>query len=414
MPYDNQGRWYLSQEANDVLAKSDRDETGLIAAFIKSGDLEEGDFLRDLWQHGKDEWETTDWESDDELTLRGWAKRYDVLKEYQKHHGTKIPGDIDNRNAFGMAMERESRGNDLDFEGDSNLGIMTKLMGGKDYEIDYAHYNSNLAYRSTVAHMRKEFPDMRADFTSVSQIRNAQKILRKDGYVVDEEWTKQNAMPYTNGEIEALEDFKKHNITRHFDKDYNITTYLDPQDSRALSVKLYDARAAGNYTRMEEPAAPEWLNIVGGTAPQEEYDSEGQRIIAEGDVRSLYQRYLGRDYNKVVDKNIDPNDPTHDPDAIGKDEIAHWEAAALHNNWTYDDVVQQLKTSAEGLSNKDRGRVFYNPNQGKEAQIKSKLVAEPAAITPPSLTIRKLKGGVQKPSNLDGFNVKKPVTGAAL
>ena len=415
MPYDNQGRWYLSQEANDVLASRRNDETALIAAFIKSGDLEEGEFLSDLWQHGHDEWEATDWESDS--SLQGGTpnfRRYDVLKEYQKKYGTSIPGDIDERNAFGMAMERESKGNDLDFERESSLGIMTQLMGNKDYEVDYAHYNSNLAYRSTVAHMRKEFPDMRADFTSVSQIRKAQAILRGDGYDFDKEWTKQNAMPYTNGEIEALEDFKKHNLTRHFDKEYNITTYLDPKDSRALSIKLYDARAAGNYTRMEEPASPEWLNIVGGTAPQEEYDSEGQRIIAEGDVRALYQRYLGRDYNKVVDKNIDPNDPAHDPDAIGKDEIAHWEAVALQNDWTYDDVVQQIKTSAEGLKNTDKGRIFYNPNQGKEAQIKSKLVAEPAAITPPSLTIRKLKGGVQKPSNLDGFNVKKPVTGAAL
>ena len=121
--------------------------------------------------------------------------------------------------------------------------------------------------------------------------------------------------------------------------------------------------------------------------------------------------------NKVVDKNIDPSDPTHDPDAIGKDEIAHWEAAAIHNDWTYDDVVQELKTSAEGLQNKDRGRIFYNPNFDKEAKISAKLVDDPTetnAITPPSLTIRKLKGGVQKPSNLDGFNVKKPVTGAAL
>ena len=74
-------------------------------------------------------------------------------------------------------------------------------------------------------------------------------------------------------------------------------------------------------------------------------------------------------------------------------------------------MVQKLSTSAEGLKNIDRCRIFYNPNQGKEAQIKSKLVSEPAAITPPSLTIRKLKGGVQKPSNLDGFNVKTPVSG---
>ena len=427
MPYDNQGRWYLSQEANDVLASTRNDEKALIAAFIKSGDLEEGEFLSDLWQHGDDAWEATDWESDS--SLQGGTpnfRRYDVLKEYQKKYGTSIPSDIDSRNAFGMGLERESKGNDLKFKNVNSLGIMTMLMGGKDYEVDYAHYNKNLYYRAAIAEMKSDFPDMRADFTSVTQIRKAQAILRKDGFVPDIEWARQHATPYTNGEIEALEDFKKHNLTRHFDKEYKITTYLDPKDSRALSLKLYDARAAGNYTRMEEPAAPEWLNIVGGTAPKEEYDSEGQRIIAEGDIRSLYQRYLGRDYNKLVDTNVDPNDPSKaiDEDAIGKDEIAYWEASALQNNWTYDKIVEMLRTSTEGLQNKDRGRVFYNPNQGKEAAIRAKLVDDPTetnAITPPSLTIRKLKGDVQKPSkqaghssNLDGFNVKKPVTGEAL
>lgn len=402
MPYDDQGRWYLSQEANDVLAKSDRDEKGLIDAFVKSGDLESGEFLRDLWQHGDNEWETTDWESDDELSLRGWAKRYDVLKEYQKHYGTRIPGDIDERNAFGMAMERESRGNDLDFEGNSDLGIMSMMMGGKDYEIDYAHYNSNIAYRSTIAHMRSEFPDMRADFTSVKQIRKAQSILRGEGYVVDEEWTKQNAMPYTNGEIEALEDFRKHNVTRHFDKEYGITTNLNPQDSRSLSVKLYEARKAGNYTRMEEPAKPQWLNIIAGTAPKEEYNSEGERIVTGDDVKQIYQRYWGRDYNS-----------TEKGKGIEQWEVDHWLEQIEKNDWNYDTFEKTIANAKEAKAPGvyDKGKAYFNPNAGKEAEITKKLVAEPSAITPPSLTIRKLKGGVQKPSNLDGFNVKKPVTG---
>ena len=420
MPYDPEGRWYLSVEANNILAQSGRDEDKLIAAFIKSGDLKEGQFLRDLWQHGDDEWEATDWESE---LGSDWTARYDVLKEYQEKFQTRIPSDIDTKRASGMGYEREKRGQDLELEGKHPEAIMTMLTKGNDYDIDYAHYNKNLYYRSTIAHMQKDFPDMRANFTTARQIRKAQSILRQEGFEPDIEWAKQNAMPYTDGELEALEDFKKHNLTRHFDKEYRITTWLDPADSRALSIKLYDARKAGNYTRMEEPAAPEWLNIVGGTAPKEEYNSEGQRIIAEGDVRSLYQRYLGRDYNKLVDTNVDPNNPskTIDEDAIGKDEIAYWEASALQNDWSYDKIVEMLRTSPEGLQNQDRGRVFYNPNQGKEAQIKSKLVAEPAAITPPSLTIRKLKGGIQKPSkqaghssNLDGFNVKKPVTGGTL
>ena len=395
MPYDNEGRWYLSQEANDVLERTDRDETALITAFVNSGDLEAGEFLRDLWQHGHDDWENTDWEADTALGSN-WAKRYDVLKEYQKHYGTSIPDGIDERNAFGMAMERESGGQDLDFDNDSAFGIMSKMMGGRDYEIDYAHYDNNLAYRSTIAHMQSEFPDMRAGFTSVRQIRKAQQFLRGDGFVPDIEWAKQNAMPYTNGEIEAIEDFKKHNITRHFDKEYKITTNLNPQDSRALSVKLYEARAAGNYTRMEEPAQPAWLNIISGTAPQEEYNAEGNRVVTEGDIKQIYQRYWGRDYNS-----------TEAGKGIEQWEVDHWLDQVEQNDWSYEDFEKTIANAPEARAPgvRDKGKAYFNPNAGKEAQIDSKLVAEPAAITPPSLTIRKLQGGVQKPSNLEGFNV---------
>ena len=77
---------------------------------------------------------------------------------------------------------------------------------------------------------------------------------------------------------------------------------------------------------------------------------------------------------------------------------------------TFEKTIANAKEAkAPGVY--DKGKAYFNPNAGKEAEITKKLVAEPSAITPPSLTIRKLKGGVQKPSNLDGFNVKKPVTG---
>ena len=122
----------------------------------------------------------------------------------------------------------------------------------------------------------------------------------------------------------------------------------------------------------------------------------------------MYQRYLGREFR------IDKEDTVYkdgDKKGIKQSEIDYWEKAAADNKWNYDDLVQNLKSSSEGLKNTDRGRIFYNPNQGKEAEISKKLVAEPKAITPPSLTIRKLKGGVKKPSNLSGFNVKTTVSG---
>ena len=112
----------------------------------------------------------------------------------------------------------------------------------------------------------------------------------------------------------------------------------------------------------------------------------------------MYTRYLGRDYSKLVDVNIDPKSPTHDPTAIGKDEIAYWEQSAKDNNWSYDDLVGHIKGSSEASKNIDRGKLFYNTNAGKEAEIRDKLVAKPDKIKPPDLTIRKVT--VNRPDNI--------------
>ena len=104
-------------------------------------------------------------------------------------------------------------------------------------------------------------------------------------------------MTYSDDEIEAIEDFKKHNQTRHFDSETNITTYLNPQDSRSLSTKLYEARAAGNYNQLKEPGSPQFINVIAGEVPKAEYTPEGARIVTDNDIRQIYQRYWGRDYN---------------------------------------------------------------------------------------------------------------------
>ena len=88
-----------------------------------------------------------------------------------------------------------------------------------------------------------------------------------------------------------------------------------------------------------------------------------------------------------------------DATAIGKDEIAYWEQSALDNQCTYDDLVSQIKGSTEASKNTDRGKLFYNTNAGKEAEIRGKLTAEPAPINPPDLTIRKVT--VKQPDNID-------------
>ena len=427
MPYNKHGQWYLTDEAREILRDDDAETSELEDAFRKSGDLKAGQTIVNLWDQGKDKWEDRDAEG---LTS---SQIFGVLQEYEKYittgkgkdweNGVPPAGDVGGVE-WGLGIEREKGGNDLEFDNKDPDVIMNMLLGyhKDDYDIDYAHYNSNLAYRSTMARLHTDktlgFTDQRSNFTTRNQILRAQAILREPGYDYDDNWVRQNAMPYKDYELEAMEDFKKFNQTRHFDEEYNITTYLDQADSRALDTKLRDARSKGNFRRITEPGQPENLNIVGGSAPKEVYNAQGDRVIADGDVQSLYQRYLGRDYNKLQDKNLDKTAKDYNPKAIGKDEIAFWEKEAKDNDWTYDEVAGHIQNSDEGLQNSDKGRLFYNPNFDKAAKISAKIAKDPTqtnAITPPTLTIRQLKGGVKKPSassNLDGFNVPIPKTGA--
>ena len=46
----------------------------------------------------------------------------------------------------------------------------------------------------------------------------------------------------------------------------------------------------------------------------------------------------------------------------------------------------------------DKGKAYFNPNAGKEAEITGKLTTEPAPINPPDLTIRKVT--LKRPDNV--------------
>ena len=285
MGYNQHGNWIPPQEAT---AWEDKDS--LEAALKARGDLEAKENLSDLFTSGRDEWESQDWESGDL-----WNKRFDILKLYRDDY---IKGDGQFEDNWGIQYERESGGNDLDFE-DTNAQQAYRMLMGDSYDVDYAHYNENLAYRSTVDKLGKQygFEDNRTPFSSLRQIRAAKAILEQPGYDWDEAWVKNNAMTYSDDEVEALADFSKHNQTRHFDSKTNITPYLNPQDTRSLSTKLYEARAAGNYNQLKEPGSPQFVNVIAGEVPKAEYTPEGARIVTDNDVRQIYQRYWGRDYN---------------------------------------------------------------------------------------------------------------------
>ena len=379
MPYNN-GRWI---PPDDLTWDEDFDQDKLVNELRLRGDLGARETLADLFDVGKDSWEIQDnWESD--LNER---KRFEILDLYRQDYEAGRQFD----DSWGLEFERE----DVDIDDDGGLSGAQELyraLMGDGYDIDYAHYNNNLAYRSTTARLGKEFgfEDIRTPFTTPRQIRAAKAQLELPGYDWDEAWVKNNAMTYTDDEVEALADFAKHNQTRHFDPKTNITTYLNPQDSRSLSTKLYEARQAGNYNQLKQPGSPQFVNVIAGEVPKEEYTPEGARIVTDNDIRQIYQRYWGRDYNSS-EAGV----------GIEQWEIDHWKDQIAQNNWSYETFEQTIANAPEAKAQgvRDKGKAYFNPNAGKEAEITGKLTAEPAPINPPDLTIRKVT--VRQPDNID-------------
>ena len=368
MPYKN-GKWIPPAAAEAWgLNDDDTSDEEVLQTLIQSGDLQAGQTLKDLFGFSgdKEEWETKSWETD----LQDW-QRAQILRHYAEQ-GYYEGGSRELNQDWGIQYEREW-GDELP---DNDYGQWDKYRAllGSDYEIDYAHYNENLAYRSTVE--RLGFKDLRTPFNSARQIAAAEKILRESAYDWDKAWVQNNAMVYSDDEIEALEDFKKHNQTRHWDPDTNITTYLNPQDNRSLSTKLYEARAAGNYSELKQPGSPQFINVIANEVPDPQYTPEGARIVTDLDVRQAYQRYLGRDYNTGIEQW----------------EIDHWLNEVKTQNMSFEEFNNHIANSAEAKlpGNIDKGKAYFNPNANREGEIRNKLTAEPAPINPPDLTIRKV------------------------
>jgi len=378
MPYNN-GRWI---PPDDLTWDDDFGQSDLVDELRVRGDLGPKETLADLFDAGQDSWEIQDnWERD--LDER---KRFEILDLYRQDYEAGRQFD----DSWGLEFERE----DVDIDDDGGLSTAQELyraLMGDGYDIDYAHYNNNLAYRSTVDKLGKAygFEDIRTPFTTPRQIRAAKEQLEQPGYDWDEAWVKNNAMTYTDQEVEALADFAKHNQTRHFDPKTNLTTYLNPQDTRSLSIKLYEARHAGNYNQLKQPGSPQFVNVIAGEVPKEQYTPEGARIVTDNDIRQIYQRYWGRDYNSS-EAGV----------GIEQWEIDHWKDQIDQNNWSYETFEQTIANAPEAKAPgvRDLGKAYFNPNAGKEAEITGKLTAEPAPINPPDLTIRKVT--LKRPDNV--------------
>ena len=381
MPYRD-GKWIAPEAAASWGKNSDSSsDQQVLQTLIDSGDLQAGQQLKDLFgfSGAKEDWEQKAWETD--LSTR---ERAQILRYYARE-GYRVGGDRELADDWGIQYEREW-GDELPDESWGQWDNYRALLGS-DYHIDYAHYNENLAYRSTVE--RLGFKDLRTPFNTPRQVAAAEQILREHGYDWDEAWVKNNAMTYSDQEVEAIEDFKKHNQTRHFDPKTNITTYMNPQDSRSLSTKLYEARQAGNYNELKQPGSPQFINVIAGEVPKEEYTPEGARIVTDNDIRQIYQRYWGRDYNSS-EAGV----------GIEQWEIDHWKDQIDQNNWSYETFEQTIANAPEAKAPgvRDLGKAYFNPNAGKEAEITGKLTAEPAPINPPDLTIRKVT--LKRPDNV--------------
>ena len=387
MAYNSSGTWILPAEAAAWKDNEDLEIEDMIETLRRSGDLEKDQTLEDLFGFSgrKENWEDKQWE-----TNLDRGDRAQVLLNYAKE-GYYVGGDRELAEGWGIQYEREWD-DPLDNIGDDqwlddNYDQYRAMLGG--YDIDYAHYNENLAYRSTVERMG--FTDLRTPFTTARQIADATKILKEKSYDWDEAWVKNNAMVYNDDEVEALADFAKHNPTRHWDKETNITTYLNPQDNRSLSTKLYEARQAGNYNELKQPGSPQFINVIANEVPVEQYTPEGARIVTDLDIRQIYQRYWGRDYNS--------NEPGV---GIEQWEIDHWLHHIDENGWDYDTFEQTIANAPEAKAQgvRDKGKAYFNPNANREGEIRNKLVAEPTPLNPPNLKIKSLHKGVRRPTNL--------------
>ena len=85
---------------------------------------------------------------------------------------------------------------------------------------------------------------------------------------------------------------------------------------------------------------------------------------------------------------------------IEQSEIDYWQNSITENNWDYKTFENTIANHPDAKGHLDKGKAYFNPNAGKEAEITGKLTAEPAPINPPDLTIKSLHQGVRRPTNL--------------
>jgi len=366
MSYDQHGNWLPPTEIiGSDLEDISWHEHDLIKVLKERGDLQGKESLKDLFELGHDSWELTDWEN-----WPSGGQQVSFLHQYQEEYNAKKAAGTLQQAAdegWGLQFQRvieEPWGQDMTYEAYTSN------------EIDFAHYNNNLAYRSTLNKLDvgNDLRSFRFKSSNIGKLREARDILSQEDYIVDEVWTRNNAMPYTNREQEQLDHFARFNQTRYFNPKTGITTYFDRSDSRSLDIKEKEAIQAGNFTQLQEPGSPQLLNVISGPPPEASYNADGVRVATKEDIKLMYQRYLGRDITYDYD--------TKTRDLAGVDDagIDYW---YNHGENTYSEVESQIAASLEAQGNIDRGRTFFNPNSSKESDNRDNLAPEPEKLVSP-------------------------------
>jgi len=383
MPYDNRGRWVPPDDSEGDWADWDSMSNDDFQRLIESGQLE-GVGLADM-NAVRSRFNTDDWRNLDD------TQKLDVLQEYQRLYSY-----MDESTRFddqwGMDLERIEDSDDWDDEDDgfnpSSWFEHHSNRSGDGHKVDYASYNEDYLYQAARRAMMNDpehsqetwTGDIHDQYENVGQLRTAADIIKgwdEAERQIQMQWAKDNVQPYNETDahlrmFQQTQKFDPVSKTMYTYESIRKDGAIDPNNPshNALTIKQW-----------LPPAPPTSLNIVKGNAPTPTVNADGVRIAGVDDITGWYKQYLNRD--------VDASDPG----------VQHW-LNDSNNGKSFEWIQGQIMNSEEAhkLGNRDFGATYYNPEAyGSEQSITDKLVAEPAKVQAPTITIRSI-GEPRKPT----------------
>jgi len=378
MPYDSKGRWV---PPDDSESDWQRLATYEFEDLIESGALAEYE-LADM-AAVESKFDTEDWARLDN------NDRLEVLKEYQRIYEYMSDGTrLDDQ--WGMDLERLEDSDLWEDDGDLDInGWFENHLNrsGDGHKIDYGNYNDDHLYQAARNSMIQGTPEQQAawgggdyndPYENAKQIRTATDII--SGW---DDAKRKEMVAWAQENVKTLSDAERHlTMFQQAQKFDPVTKTMYTYEPIRKDGAIDPNNPSHNALTIKQHlplAPPKELNVVKGNAPAPTVNADGNRIANEADITGWYRQYLNRD-----------------PDQAGLD---HW-LDDVSNGKSFEWIQGQIMNSPEahGLGNKDFGSTYYNPEAyGSEASITSKLVAEPAKVQAPNITIRNI-GEPKKPT----------------